>query len=167
MKHLMKGLTAILAVLLISSCGAAYQQTKAEKAALVIALRNSNFNLDVTQIIPVGFPSKNTMGEYSLSLQGNIVDTRLPYIGVSHSPHFGDDDISIVFDKEEVDVKTDFSKASKGEYSYRFKGGKGIDPWTVQLTVFDNGTAYIDCYSDEGRAMHYYANVTLLERDGK
>lgn len=163
----MKGLTAILAVLVISSCGAAYQQTKAERAALTIALRNSNFNLDVTQIIPVGFPAKNTMGEYSLSLQGNIVNTRLPYIGVSHEAVFPGEDVSIVFNKEEVEVKTDFSKASKGEYSYRFKGGEGIDPWTVQLTVYDSGTAYIDCYSDQGRTMHYYANVTLLDRDEK
>lgn len=174
MKSLQKILTATLMVLLITSCGAAYNETKGQRSAQeaieqavnVKALENANFILEVTQIIPVGFPSKSSLGEYELRLDGNIVTTRLPFIGVAKELQFGnnDEDISIVFDKEEVDLSKDFSKASKGEYHYKFKGGKGKRPWTVHLTVFDNATGSIDCFCEDGRAMHYFANMRIPKK---
>ena len=171
MKHLQNLLLGLLAVMVITSCGASYQETKAqraaekaaERAAIVQALENADFILEVTQIIPHGYPSRISSGEYSLRLQGNVVNTRLPFIGTSHDAQFGGvDELSIVFEKEKVQLVKDFSQVPKnGEYRYQFKGGKGKDVWTVTLQVFDNGSASINCSTTGGRFMNYFATLVL------
>lgn len=171
MKRLQTLLLGALAVMVITSCGASYQENKAqraaakaaERAAIVQALENADFILEVTQIIPHGYPSRISSGEYQLRLKDNVVNTRLPFIGTSHEAQFGGvDELSIVFDNEKVQLVKDMSQvASKGEYLYQFKGGKGKDVWTVTLQVFDNGSASINCSTTGGKFMNYYANLVL------
>ena len=177
MKNLQRLLFWALAVMVVSSCGASYQENKAqraaakaaERAAIVKAIEDADFILEVTQILPKGYPSRISSGEYNLTLKDNVVTTRLPYIGVSHEATFGGaDDISIVFDKEKVQLYRDFSKvSSKGEYIYWFTGGRGTgkETWTVTLSIFDSGSASINCGSSGGRAMGYFANLVVPAKD--
>lgn len=173
MKSIRFLLFLVLASLVTGSCGASYKQylagltpeEEAQRQANVKALRNCDFILDVTQIVPRGFPSKVSMGEYDLRLKGDVVTTRLPYIGRSFEAAYGDDEISVVFDNEKVDLKTDFKDAStKGAYRYSFKGGVSRIRWTVNIEVFDSGMATIDCMSDGGRSMTYYANLVIPDK---
>ena len=175
MKRLQSLIISALAVMVITSCGASYQQTKAdrtarekaESVAIVKAIKNQDFILDVTQIIPVGFPSRTSTGEYQLRMKDNVINTRLPYIGSSYQPMYGGvDDISIVFDNETVDVVKDFSDSAKGEYGFSFKGGKSSknEKWTVTLRIFDNGRANIYCTSSEGRSMSYFADLEIPDK---
>lgn len=170
MKNMQKVLILILSALTICSCGASYQaaraqrnaEKEAERAAIAQALENADFILEVTRIIPRGFPSRISTGEYQLRLEGNVVTTRLPFFGVSHEAAYGGvDDISIVFEKEKVTLLKDFSNGAKGEYRYQFTGGKGKDKWTVNLQVYDNGSANIGCTTTGGRYMSYFANLVL------
>lgn len=172
MKILQRLLFWALTALLVASCGTAYQENRqrraaekaAEHAAIVRAIEAGDFILDVTQIIPRGFPSRTSTGEYQLRLEGDVVTTRLPFLGVSYqAPNYGDnDDLSIVFEKERVTVYRDDSKvASKGEYCFQFKGGKGQHPWTVTLYVFDSGAATIQCSNTGSRYMSYHANLVI------
>lgn len=176
MKILQRLLIGALAALLLASCGTAYQENRqrraaekaAEQAAIVQAILDGDFILEVTQIIPRGFPSRHSQGEYQLRLDGDVVTTRLPFIGTSYeAPAYGDNDaISIVFEKEKVGVYRDFSKAStKGEYLFQFKGGKGRYPWVVTLSVFDSGSATIYCSGSGARYMTYFANLIVPEKD--
>ena len=176
MKNIARLIVLLLSLATISSCGASYQESKArraaekeaERAATVQALENADFILEVTRIIPRGFPSKISSGEYQLRIEGDVVTTRLPYIGVSHEATYGGaDEISIVFDKEKVQLLKDFSKQNKGEYLYQFQGGKGKDKWTVTLQVYDNGTASIGCSASGGRYMSYFANMVLPVKNEK
>lgn len=173
MKYLKRLFFWALAVMVVSSCGASYQENKArrsaekeaERAAIVKAIEDADFILEVTQVLPKGYPSRMSSGEYKLTLKDNVVTTRLPYIGVSHEATFGGaDDISIVFDKEKVQLNRDFSRVStKGEYLYWFTGGRGTgkEAWTVTLSIFDTGSASITCSSSGGRAMGYFANLVI------
>ena len=170
MKILEKLLFVAVAAMMIVSCGPYSKLSKEQQnavdqkvqAAYVKAIEKPNLKVEVTEIIPVGMPTKHTNGEFTLTLQGNVVDTRLPFLGVSHEPHMGGvDEIAIVFDDEKVDLQKDFSKSEKGEYSYKFKGGEGYYKWEVKLQLYDNGTAYIDCNCEDGRTMHFVANIVL------
>ena len=177
MKNLQTLLFLALTTVLLSSCGTAYQENRmrraaekeAEHLAILQALADADFILDVTQIIPRGFPSRHSQGEYSLRLKGDVITTRLPYMGVSYdAPSYGgaDDDISIVFEKEKVQVLRDFSKASsKGEYLFQFKGGKGKQPWTITLSIFDSGSATITCAGSGSRFMTFFANLVIPPAD--
>jgi hypothetical protein len=170
MKIFERLLFVAIAAMLLVSCSpysklSKEQQTVVDekvKAAYVRAIEKPDLRLEVTRIIPQGMPSKTSNLEYSLTLEGNEVNARLPFIGVSREPHYGGvDEISIVFDHEKVDLQKDFSKAKKGEYIYKFKGGEGYYKWEVKLELYDNGTAYIDCDCADGRSMNYMANITL------
>ena len=170
MKIMQKILFVAVAAMLLASCSPYARLSKEQQdgvdqkyqAAMVRAIEKPNVRVEVTQIIPVGMPTRHTNGEFSLTLKNNVVDTRLPFIGVSHEPHMGGiDEIAIVFDDEKVDLQKDFSKKDKGEYVYRFKGGEGYYKWEVKLTLYDNGTSYIDCNCDDGRSMHYVASIAL------
>lgn len=169
MKQLRNLFILVLAGLVLASCGASYQEAKAqrkaaqeaERQAIVNALETCNFDLDITTIIPRGYPSRMSSGEYKLSIRGNVVNTRLPYIGSSTEASYGSDEISIVFKNEKVNVIKDFADAAKGEYRYQFKGGEGPSIWTVSIRVYDNGVAAISCANTGGRFMSYNANLVL------
>ncbi|MCR5709815.1 MAG: DUF4251 domain-containing protein [Bacteroidales bacterium] len=173
MKTFGKSFVLLFSFLALSSCGASYSaqrsaEKEAERLANMQALVDSDFILDITQIIPRGFPSKVSTGEYQLRLEGDVVTTRLPFIGVSYEATYaGVDEISIVFEKEKVDLMTDFSKHARGEYRYRFRGGKGKEKWTVDIKVFDSGSATIECASSGGRFMTYFAKLMIPQKNEK
>ena len=160
------GILLLFSCLILGSCGAAMQASRAEREAERLAyaeaIQKGDFILDITQIIPRGYPSRTSTGEYSLRLKESVVDTRLPFLGESRMPVFGgNDEISIVFEKEKVVLQSDFSDARKGEYRYIFQGGKGQDKWTVTLQLYDNGRANIGCASRSGRYMSFIANIVI------
>lgn len=172
MKNFRIILILLATCLIAGSCGAFSQASRAEREAerqlLVQAIESGNFVLDVTQIIPRGFPSRTSTGEYALRLKNSVVDTRLPYMGESRTATYGGvDEISIVFDSEKVDLQRDFSDAAKGEYRYSFRGGKGQDTWTVTLQLYDSGRANIGCASRTGRYMSFLANILVPEDEKK
>ena len=165
-------LILLAACLIAGSCGSFSKASRAEREAerqlCAQAITAGNFVLDITQIIPRGFPSRTSTGEYALRLKDGVVDTRLPFIGESRTATYGSvDEISIVFDSEKVDLHKDFSNAAKGEYRYTFQGGKGQDKWTVYLQLYDNGRANINCTSRTGRYMSYLANILVPENEKK
>lgn len=169
MKSIQTLLLIALAALATVSCGASYQEAKAqrkaeqeaERQANIAALEHCNFLLEVTTIIPRGYPSRSSTGEYKLRLNKDVVDTRLPFIGDSHDAAYGTDEISIVFKHEKVALIKDFADAAKGEYRYQFKGGEGPSKWTVSILVYDNGSAIINCANSGGRFMSYNALLAL------
>lgn len=173
MKTILKLLFLTLTVAAVAACGTASRaqraaEREAERAAMAAALEKADFKLEVTRIIPRGFPSRVSTGEYALRLKDNVVNTRLPFIGVSHEATYGGvDEISIVFEDEKVNLQTDFSNRAKGEYFYRFVGGKGKDKWTVTLQVYDNGTANIVCTASGGRYMSFFANLVIPQPNEK
>lgn len=172
MKIIEKLMFVALAAMLIASCGPYSKLSEEQRVVVDEALRKAyvraiekpDLKLEITQIIPQGMPSKISTGEFTLRLEGDVVTTRLPFIGVSHQPMYaGVDEISIVFDEEKVDLKKDFSKAKKGFYKYEFKGGEGYYKWEITLNLYDNGKATIDCHCTDGRSMNYYADIVLLD----
>ena len=171
MKNIRTVLIFLLAGLILSSCGTSNRAERkaakeAERQAIVATLEQCNFDLEITRILPRGYPSRQTLGEYKLSLKDGVVDTRLPYIGDSYSATIGGEEISVVFNKEKVTVLKDFSlAASQGKYLYQFKGGEGHYKWTVDIQIFDSGSATITCSCSDGRFMGYYANLVLPNGD--
>ena len=165
----------MLAILTLSSCGASYQEAKARRAAekeaerqaFVQALQNCDFTLEITRIIPKGYPSRESSGEYRLRLENDVVTTRLPFLGESREAAYGGDEISIVFNKEKVVLLKDFSDADKGEYRYQFRGGEGPGKWTVAIQVYDNGSALIGCTGSGSRYMSFYANLVLPKKNAE
>ena len=175
MKTLTNTIILLIACLPLVSCGSLSMASRAQrqaeekamKAEITEAIEKGDFVLDIKQIIPRKFPSRTSTGEYALRLKDNVVTTRLPYIGESHTATLGGKEISIVFEKEKVSLQRDWSEASKGVYRYMFKGGKGIEKWTLTLQLYDNGKAQINCSSSGGRYMSYIADILIPEPEAE
>ena len=172
MKNFRIILILLTTCLIAGSCGSFSKASRAEREAerqlCAQTIESGYFVLDITQIIPRGFPSRTSTGEYALRMKDGVVDTRLPFIGESRTATYGGvDEISIVFEAEKVDLQKDFSDAAKGEYRYTFKGGKGQDKWTVYLQLYDSGRANINCISRNGRYMSFLANILMPENEKK
>ena len=175
MKTLTNTIILLIACLPLVSCGSLSQASRAQrqaeertmKAQMTEAIEKGDFVLDIKQIIPRGFPSRTSTGEYALRLKDNVVTTRLPYFGEARTATLGGEEISIVFEKEKVSLQRDWSDASKGEYRYMFKGGKGIEKWTVILQLYDNGKAHIVCTSSGGRYMSFIADILIPEPESE
>ena len=171
MKTFFKTIFLMAAVILPVSCGSSLQATRVQRQAeeqaymeaVSQAIEKGDFVLDIKQIIPRGFPSRTSTGEYTLKLKDNVVNTRLPYFGESRTATLGGEEISIVFEKEKVALQRDWSDAAKGEYRYMFKGGKGQEKWTVILQLYDSGKAHIGCSSSGGRYMSFIADIVPPE----
>ena len=172
MKKLETLLFVAVAAMLVVACGPYSSLSKEQQAAVdkkvqaayVRAIEKPDVTVMVTQLIPRGLPTKTTNIEYKLTLKDDVVNTRLPFIGTSHTPSYGGvDEISVVFDDEKVDLQKDFSKADKGQYVYKFKGGEGYYKWEMTLELYDDGNARIDANCADGRSMSYYGNIVLRD----
>ena len=169
MKRLLIIMVAVLSALSFAGCGStsslSQSEKKARKAAeqamYVKAITERNFELEVTQIIPHGFPSRTSQAEYFMTVKDDVVNTRLPYMGDSHYAVMGGEEISIVFDNEEVAIKQDFSDAQKGEYRYAFTGCAEKGSWQITLQLYDNGRAHIGCFSPSRGSMSFIAEIKL------
>ncbi len=162
---------ALVALSILSvSCSASYRaQQAAERAATAAMVKegidNMDFVLEITQIIPRGFPTKNTQLEYEFKVKDDVVETRLPYYGESRTPVYGDQEISIVFKKQKVQIAKDFSDADKGEYRFLLEAYSGSVLWTVNIQIYDNGAARIGCKNAAGDYMSYLADFTLPKKE--
>lgn len=170
MKRFLSAAAILAASLLFFSCGSATRaqraaQDAAERARYEKAIIDRDFELEVTQIIPRGFPSRSSQSEYFLKVDGDIVNTRLPFFGDAHFAVIGGEEISIVFENEKVVFYQDFSESAKGEYRYSFTGPNSKGSWTVILQLYDNGNAHIGCSSPTRGSMSFNAKINLPQND--
>lgn len=169
MKRLLFVFLVVLSVFSVACCGSSSGLSKsernarkaAEEAMYVKAIKDRDFTLEITQIIPHGFPSRTSQAEYYLTVKGDVVNTRLPYMGDSHYAVMGGEDISIVFEKEKVSFMQDFSDERKGEYRYSFTGCAERGSWKITLQLYNNGRAHIGCFSPLRGTMSYVAEIKL------
>lgn len=173
MKRLLFVLLVVVSVFSVTCCGSSSGLSKseriarkaAEEALYTKAITDRDFKLEITQIIPHGFPSRTSQAEYFLTVKGDIVNTRLPYMGDSHYAVMGGEDISIVFENEKVSINQDFSDAQKGEYRYSFIGCAERGSWKITLQLYNNGRAHIGCFSPLRGTMSYVAEIKLPSED--
>ena len=115
----------------------------------------------------MAYPSRETMNEYQIQFNGNKVSCRLPYMGNSHTASFGDDDISIVLDRQQVNYTDDFSDAGKGEYRFFFQAVSGHNSWKFTVQIYDNGIAYIGCDCNNKDNIRYSGEVNFKINNDK
>ena len=86
-------LLAILAVML-ASCGTGNGLTKAERQAqleqqVINALNNRSFTIAVDWMKPLGGMARHVSSNYELKIDGDKVDSYLPYVGEAYRLPYG------------------------------------------------------------------------------
>lgn len=170
MKHATKLIVLLATVAMLCSCGASSQERKAAKAAeeaqyakqIDAAMNNLDFTIEINRIIPRSFPSKSTQDGYTLQYKDGLLTCYLPYFGTARTAVFGNEEVSIVADKQEVQMNTDFTKSGQYRMSCKVKSGNVM--WNIVIQVFNNGLSSLDCTTDSRDGISYQGEIVFDEK---
>lgn len=139
-------LLAISLVLLVG-CGAS-RQTAAEQSAeeqqvagvVDQRLNDKHYRIDVNYMMPLRAGGKMLSGSYSLEVNGEKVDSNLPYFGAAQNVPYGGG--------QGLDFTADIKKYSdggwkKGLREISFTTNNGEDTYEFNLSISDEGFAEI------------------------
>lgn len=142
MKTLLR-ITLILSVALATACATSRQAAEKEdttKQNVERQLNQRNYRINVGYMIPRRGIGRAVSGPYSLSVNGEAIDSHLPYFGVVQStPYGGGKALSF---QDQIDQYSDEGWV-KGKRTITLSTDNGEDTLTYTLTIYDNGQAVI------------------------
>ena len=159
-----KILLFLLASLAFVSCGV-FTSTPEEDAATAAkvsrAVKDGDFVVMIQTIYPQRGMAIHSAGDYLFRYKDGVVNTRLPFFGVSDTPVFGTDESSIVLEDCAVDPAI---RRTKDSYTMNFSARVGGNTlWHIELRIWDNGRADISARSASKSTMNY--DGELIFRD--
>lgn len=150
----------ILAATALLVCGcASLRLTPEEKAAMEAKIQenldNRTFVIDVDQMNPRRGTTKHVTN-YSLSVDGDKLDSHLPYIGQAWSVPYGGGK-GMNFESVISDYIESYPKVDMRQITLATNNGE--DSFVFVIEVFTNGKATIDVRSRNREPISYYGTV--------
>lgn len=144
----------VIALAIFVGCGAV-RQTPQERQDIQKALDNRSYQIDINYMIPMRGMSKSVSG-YSLTVEGDSIDSQLPYIGQAQSIPYGGGkglsfqaDINSYTDKGlEKDCRTIVIDVRNDE-----------DHYVYTLDIFDSGDASVSVRCDNRDDISYRGSL--------
>jgi len=162
---LKKSFLSILAIgiAVLISCGSARQAAKSAKEqeqdskAVSEKLDARSYTIDINYMIPQAGPAK-AVDNYSITVDGDKIDSWLPYAGKATSVPYGGGK-GLTFKDSIKEYKDSGWKDDKREITMTITNEE--DTYQYFLTVFDNGTATlsVNCRNRDG--ISYRGNMVL------
>lgn len=155
-------LVIIFSIILIST--SSFAQTKDQKKAakaekIKTAVESKQYVFVAQTMIPIGFRSRQVTTPYDVSVFGDSLISYLPYMGRAYNASYGSTDSPLSFTSTQFDYsKTD---RKKGGWDVVIKT-KDIttDTYTYQLTIYDNGSAYLQVSGNNRQSISFDGYVT-------
>ena len=156
-------LIILAAAALISSGCASLRLTPEEKAQIEAAVQenldNRHFCIDVDQMVPRRGPSQHVTN-YSLTVDGDKLDSHLPYIGQAWNLPYGGGK-GMNFESKISDYIETFPKPDRRQIALATNNGE--DSFVFIIQVFTNGKATIEVRSRNRETISYYGQVNPIE----
>jgi len=158
-----------ISLVLLAGCGAS-RQTAAEKSAeaqqvagiVDQRLNEKNYRIDVNYMMPLRGGGKMLSGTYSLEVNGDEVDSHLPYLGVAQNVPYGGG--------QGLDFKAEIKKYSddgwkKGLRQIAFTTNNGEDTYEFNLSISDEGFAEIRIHCRNRDDIGFHGSMDTREQD--
>lgn len=168
-----KSIFAAIAVVFVSACGslAAVDPVQDEEVAALVndAVNAQNLSVEINYINPAYGPARPSADGYHLTIKDGIVNSYLPFFGVSHGTAgvYGMEPAGIEFKDCPVEINTLASKPGKGKYVYSFIARSGNEKVAVSITFWTNGSAQISCNPENRSIMSYSGILTKIPEPKK
>jgi len=149
-------LMAMLTVL-ITSCGTGDKLTKAEREAAVTrqvqeGLDTRHYTIAVDWMRPLGGMARHVTSNYELKVNGDEVDSYLPYVGEAYRlPYGGGKGLNFKGKIENYTISYPTSNRSHIEFSVN----NGEDVYYFRIDVFNNGKSIIDILAQDRDAISF------------
>jgi len=156
MKKVVVFLMASLAVLL-SACGTGNRLSKAEQEAQVAqqvqdALNASRYTIAVDWMKPLGGMPRHVSSNYELKVNGDEVDSYLPYVGEAYRIPYG---TSKGLNFKGQIKNYNVVQTTNNRYLIEFDVNNDEDVYHYRIDMFTNGKAIIDVIGQERDAISF------------
>lgn len=142
---------------LLMACGASNGLTKAEREAAVTrqvqeGLDTRHYTIAVDWMKPLGGMARHVSSNYELRVNGDEVDSYLPYVGEAYRlPYGGGKGLNFKGKIENYSINYLTSNRSHIE----FTANSGEDTYHFRIDVFNNGKSIIDIIAQEHDAISF------------
>jgi hypothetical protein len=136
-------------------------QLNAQDSTIKASLDNKRVAFSPTNMMPASGKSRPvTTSEYSLQVKGNdTLVAYLPYVGRSYNAPINPSDAGINF------TSTNFTytvtEGKKNSYKVVIVTKDRMYNSTFTLTVYDNGTAYLNVISNDKQSISYNGSIKM------
>ena len=147
----------LLAVLALTSCGTGNSLAKAEREAEVSrnvqqSLDNRHYTIAVDWMRPLGGMARHVTSNYELTVNGDEVDSYLPYVGEAYRlPYGGGKGLNFKGKINNYSITYPTSNRSHIEFNVT----NNEDSYSFRIDVFNNGKAVIDIIGRDRDAISF------------
>ena len=149
--------TMLFTLLVMTACGTSNGLTKAEREAAVTrqvqeGLDTRHYTIAVDWMKPLGGMPRHVTSNYELKVNGDEVDSYLPYVGEAYRlPYGGGKGLNFKGTIENYSITYPTSNRSHIE----FMVNNGEDVYHFRIDVFNNGKAIIDIIAQDRDAISF------------
>lgn len=142
---------------LLMACGTSNGLTKAEREAAITrqvqeGLDTRHYTIAVDWMKPLGGMARHVTSNYELRVNGDEVDSYLPYVGEAYRlPYGGGKGLNFKGKIENYSINYLTSNRSHIE----FTANSGEDTYHFRIDVFNNGKSIIDIIAQEHDAISF------------
>lgn len=161
-----KLLAAVVLVLGLGSCvssqkaGQRASERQEVRRQVDEALDNRSFTVTFDYVMPHRLPARYLTTTYSLSVNGDSIDSYLPYFGVAYRSKYPDDMRSpLIFSGRATGLAVQRYRKDARRVTFGVKNGDELLGYN--LIVFDNGRASLNVQSSDREAIDFSGNVSL------
>lgn len=156
-------MTMLLMAVLLTSCGTSNGMTKAEREAEITrqvqaAVDAQRYTITVDWMRPIAGRPRNVSSDYELKVDGNLVDSYLPYIGEAYRIPYGGGK-GLNFKGEIKNYKV--SRSTSNRYVIEFDVNNKEDVYHYRIDLFNNGKAIIDVYGHDHDAISFDGELVM------
>ena len=147
----------------VVSCGTADGLTKVEREAQVVqqvqaALDQGRYTIAVDWMKPLGGMPRHVSSTYTLKVDGEEVDSYLPYVGEAYRLPYGGGK-GLNFKGKMTGYKV--LHPTSNRYIIEFDVNNDEDTYRYRIDMFTNGKAIIDVYGHDRDAISFDGEMVL------
>jgi hypothetical protein len=155
-------LTAVVAIVMLGlvSCSTFNAVAKNEKAqAIKTHIEERQYKIEVAQMFPMSGSSRSLTSSYSLAINGDSIQSHLPYFGKAYSVPYGGGQ-GLVFEAPATDYTLNFNP--KGTAEINLLARSQDDTYRYHILIFEDGNASIQVTSNNRQAISYSGKMKEL-----
>ena len=162
MKKIYFAVLALMAAALMA-CGSANSLAKAEREAQIAqqveaALEAGHYTIAVDWMRPLGGMSRHVNSNYELKINGDEVDSYLPYVGEAYRLPYGGGK-GLNFKGEIMNYR--IARTTNNRFLIEFDVNYDEDVYHYRIDIFTNGKAIIDVIGQDRDAISFDGELML------
>lgn len=124
----------------------------------VAGIDTKNFEIAVSTMFPVSYPSVTLSDEYGITLKKDSIICHLPYMGEAHVAPIDNDGLNFKQPIKNYQLKD----GKKGKKIISFKAQKNaIEQFDFTITIFPNGSAEIYLLPSNAQSVSYNGEIVF------